>query len=366
MYNLDSFFNSLNNNQPNLLYNIENIFKKPQNILILSTQKELHGRESFIRSFKNKNIFFVNEKENYDKCDIVMSLGYGSLVKYSEEVIQLQDKKFVFLEAGFLRSVVMDKSNSIFDKSTCFFVDYLGHHYDNNVHSRIEKLLNDKNFKITDREKQRAQNIINLIIGNKLTKYNDQDILEEFNIGNPNNPKILVVEQAKKDWSVIRGNGNDNSFQQMLCQAIIDNPDHDILVKLHPDTLNGKRGGLGRSYFGNLQNSKNLYVIKEKINPYTLLEKCDKTYVFSSMLGFESLMLGKETHVFGTPCYAGWGLTKDYQNINYRTCSRSILELVCAIYTIYTRYIDSSGKLIQVEDAISDLLEKSRLFHSYI
>jgi capsular polysaccharide export protein len=249
----------------------------------------------------------------------------------------------------------MDRSNSKYDKARCFFVDDLGHHYDSTQPSRLELMLNDKNLKLTPYQLDRAKNIIKLLIDNKLTKYNDQAVKSITLAGGA---CVLVVEQAKNDFAALKSGGNDKSFVNMLNRAIKDNPDANIIVKIHPDTLDGKRGGITQSYYGdNLRGHQNIYKVNEKVNPFCLIEMCSKVYCFSSMLGFESLLLGKETHIFGLPCYAGWGLTVDYQKCARRTNKRSLEELVYIIYALYTHYIDENGHWCEVEDTIKELIK---------
>ena len=143
----------------------------------------------------------------------------------------------------------------------------------------------------------------------------------------------------------------------MLRAAIDENPGAEILVKVHPDTLDGKRGGLRRSYFGRLQDDARITIIREKVNPFALLETVDRVYVFSSMLGFEALLMGKEVHVFGGPCYAGWGLTHDRRSFPRRTRRRTLDELVYAVYFAYQKYKNLAGEWCSPEEAVGILLD---------
>lgn len=333
--------------------------EKTKEILIAEQESNLHGRRFFIESiFKNKLKFLTERKLSIDKTaiNLIVTLGYSSLVDNIQLLYPLRDKPLLFLEAAFLRSILMDKSASKFDRAICFFADDLGHHYDPNHPSRIEYLLNRPAFKLNQEEFLRASNLMKNIVENKLTKYNDQPTLDKL-IGRPDKEKILVIEQARNDWAILKSGGSENSFEAMLERAIADNPDSDILVKIHPDTLDGKRGGLEKSYYGDHLALKNIYKINEKINPYSLIEQCSKVYVFSSMFGFEALMAGKEVHVFGLPSYAGWGLTIDYQKCERRKQNRTLQELVYAIYFIYTIYIDEQGYRCTPEQAIDYLLK---------
>lgn len=332
--------------------------KNTRRILIVEKESNLHGRKFFIESLFNSKLEFLNKRQqsiDASRIDLVITLGYSSLADNIQLLYALRAKPSLFLEAAFLRSILMDKSASKFDRAICFFIDSLGHHYDPNYPSRIECLLNNPDFTLSAEDAARASTLIRSIVDNKLTKYNDQALSDQA-IGRNGRKKVLVIEQARNDWAILKSGGSKNTFEAMLEKAITDNPDADILVKIHPDTLDGKRGGLEKSYYGDHLASDNIYKISEKINPYSLLEQCSKVYVFSSMFGFEALMAGKEVHVFGLPCYAGWGLTIDHQKCERRQQQRTLQELAYAIYFIYTVYVDAQGIRCQPEQAINYLL----------
>lgn len=357
---LSELFKNNKNNYIDFVEFSKDNFKK--SCLILCFKKELHGRFFFINSLNFKNLYFLDSNYNLDNIDVVVSLGYGPAERNISILKKCIDKKIFFLEAAFLRSILMDKSSSVYDQAMCFFIDDLGYHYDPTNHSRIEMMLNDSLLKLDARQIKRAKNIIHLLTSTRLTKYNNQPEYS-LNIGNPDKSKVLVVEQARNDYAILKSKGTHESFNSMLERAIIDNPNSDIIVKTHPDTLDGKRGGLKKSYYGKIAtNCKRVFLLTEKINPFCLLELVDKVYVFSSMLGFESLLLKKETHVFGLPCYAGWGLTIDYQKNNNRTNTRSIEELVYIIYVLYTKYKNKNGEWAEVENMIEFLTELKKQY----
>lgn len=327
-------------------------------VLVLEQESNIHGRRFFIESLFGKNVMYLDPSisaEKYTAVDLVVTLGYSSMVDNIQLLYQLRHKPSVFLEAAFLRSILMDKSSSRFDRAICFFIDDLGHHYDPQHPSRIEYQLNQKDFSLSAEQKDRAKGLIRSIVDNKLTKYNNQPILD-FEIGRPGKKKILVIEQARNDWAIVTSGGKLNSFESMLEKAIAENPDADILVKIHPDTLDGKRGGVKKSYYGDRLQGANIFKITQKINPYSLLEKCDKVYVFSSMFGFEALMAGKEVHVFGLPCYAGWGLTVDEKKCERRQQRRTLEEVFYAIFFSNTFYLDGQGRRCEPEQAVEYLL----------
>jgi len=186
-----------------------------------------------------------------------------------------------------------------------------------------------------------------------LTKYNHQPIFEP-KIGRDNVKKVLVVDQAYDDMSVIKGMASEKTFEKMLACAIEENPNADIIIKTHPDTIAGGRDG----YYTEQMPHGNIYKMTEAINPISLIKYCDKVYVCSSQFGFEALMCGKEAHIFGMPFYAGWGLTNDRQRCERRTNIRSLEEVFYLAYIVYSRYVNpKTNSRCEIEEAMDYLLE---------
>lgn len=102
-------------------------------------------------------------------------------------------------------------------------------------------------------------------------------------------------------------------------------------------------------------------VIAEPVNPWSLIELVDHVYVVRSQLGFEALMAGVPVTCFGTPFYAGWGLTDDRVAVPRRTARPSLAELFAAAYLDYAVYIDvGSGQRISFESAVDELVRERR------
>ena len=154
--------------------------------------------------------------------------------------------------------------------------------------------------------------------------------------------------------SILKGWANDYTFENMLNKAIEENPNADIIVKTHPDIIQGSR----RGYYQNIKTHNNVYTLTEPINPISLIKASDKIYVCSSQFGFEALMCGKEVHVFGMPFYAGWGLTHDRQKCERRTNTRTLEEIFYIAYIMYTYYVNPDKKCrCEIEEAIDYLLK---------
>ena len=260
------------------------------------------------------------------------------------------------MEDCFLRSIFSvsyTHAPQKYKKSIGFTIDDLTSYYDANFPSRLEQMLNDKDLLISDPNKERAKKCIRKIVDTHLTKYNNQPIYTpDFRING--RKKILVVDQSYGDASILRGWGSEKIFREMLEKAIAENPDADIIVKTHPDTISGTRGG----YYSNITSHDNIYAMKKPINPISLLKAVDKVYVCTTQLGFEALMCGKEVHVFGMPFYAGWGLTHDRKKCKRRTTTRTLEEIFYIAYIMYSHYVNPDKQCrCEIEEAMDYLLK---------
>jgi capsular polysaccharide export protein len=321
-------------------------------VLLLVERDELHGRAFFLENLGAQIVRGIPQDVRPD--DLAICFGYASLLKHAVDLHRSGVENIFFFEAGFLRSVLLDNSMSIYDQSICFFVDDMGFHFDSSVPTRIECILNDPLFKPGENELERARELRRKVVGACLTKYNDQPLF--IALPPKCGERILVVEQARNDWAVLKSGGSYKAFEKMLQAALDENPSAQIFIKVHPDSLDGKRGGTRKSYYGRLKDVGRIKIIKEKVNPFLLLESIDKVYVFSSMLGFEAAMMGKEVHVFGRPCYAGWGATYDRESFPRRNTNRSLDEIFCGLYFHYQKYKNLVGDWCSAEDAVEILL----------
>lgn len=95
-------------------------------------------------------------------------------------------------------------------------------------------------------------------------------------------------------------------------------------------------------------------LLRDPVNPISLINAMDKVYVVTSTMGFEALLAGKPVTVFGLPWYAGWGVTDDRHYCPHRQRSRTVDELFAAAYFHYTRYLNpvthSRGTIFDVID----------------
>lgn len=261
----------------------------------------------------------------------------------------------VLCEDGFLRSAdtwANTKYGPRYCHGCSVVFDTRGFYFDATRASTVEMMLNDRTLVVTEEQRKDARRLIDRIVAEKLTKYNHQPVFSP-QVGRPGRRKVLVVDQSYGDFAIRKGWGSDQTFEKMLADAVRENPDADILVKTHPDTMSGKRAG----YYDAVKEEGNVFRVTLPINPYSLMEVVDKVYVCSTQLGFEALMAGKEVHVYGMPFYAGWGLTVDAQQNPRRTNTRSLEEVFYIFYVLYTHWVDvETGAPCSIDKAIDNLL----------
>ena len=194
----------------------------------------------------NNDAFFPFSKNMPEIPTLIVLSGiwFGEQQLEALYYAQYYNIPVLIMEDGFIRSATTYADETKEDKflqGISFNFDNLSAYFDATAPSNLEQILNSKDLVLTQEQKLRARKLINRIIETKLTKYNHQPIFTP-NIGK-NKKKVLVVDQSFGDMSIARGGANEKTFKLMLEQAIQENPDADIIVKTHPDTMTGNRGG---------------------------------------------------------------------------------------------------------------------------
>ncbi|AVI62962.1 capsular polysaccharide biosynthesis protein [Halomonas sp. GFAJ-1] len=281
------------------------------------------------------------------KPDAVIGWGLKPTSKRARRYAKRYALPYIALEDGFLRSLGLASDGY---QPHSLIVDHTGIYYDASRPSDLENWLNSATFEFEELEL--ARQCIALIKRYRLSKYNhaiDQPI--------DSSAQILVVDQTAGDASIHHGGASAESFEQMLTQALSDHPDAEILVKVHPDVIAGKKQG----HLANAKNHPRCRLISQDINPWALFDQVDTVYVVTSQLGFEALLAGKQVHCFGLPFYAGWGLTKDQLHCTRRRVKRSLEEMFAAAYLRYTRYANPyTGKAATLEETIALIADQKR------
>ncbi|EPW2525725.1 capsular polysaccharide biosynthesis protein [Campylobacter coli] len=269
--------------------------------------------------------------KNITKEDVFF-VGWGRK-KSGLKAIELAKKhnvKFLLLEDGFLRSLNLGVENS---PSFSIVKDEVGIYYDATASSKLENILNTYEF--SSKELEQAKKAIELIKKEKLSKYNNNLCVPKELFG-ANEECVLIITQVANDASLKFGLADNFSTQDIINDAIKENPNAKVYIKIHPDVLSGKK----QSDFVAQDLPSKCVVIKENYNPIELLSHFKKVYTKTSGMGFEALMLGRECVCYGMPFYAGWGLTQDKQVCKRRLKKRSLEEVFCAAYILYSEYFN--------------------------
>lgn len=254
------------------------------------------------------------------------------------------------LEDGFLRSFGTGEHFP----PLSLVVDEEGIYYDCTRPSALERLLSsDADVLATDAVQVRQTREKLLFAG--LSKYNHAPDLPAGVLRADDVQRVLVVDQTAGDMSVAKGGADAATFEAMLAAALAENPQATVYVKTHPEVTSGRKGG----YLTGVQPGARTIVLRDAVNPLSLIAQMDKVYVVSSTMGFEALLAGKSVACFGVPWYAGWGVTDDRQPqhpamLRRAGCRRSVDELFAAGYMHYSRYLNPEtrqrGNVLDVMD----------------
>ncbi|HEC1745976.1 TPA: capsular polysaccharide biosynthesis protein [Campylobacter lari] len=267
--------------------------------------------------------------KNITKEDIFV--GWGRK-KSGLKAIELAkyNARFLLLEDGFLRSLNLGVENS---PSFSIVKDDVGIYYDATAPSKLENILNIYEF--NSKELEQAKTAIELIKKEKLSKYNNNFCVPK-ELFSANEERVLIITQVANDASLKFGLADSFSTQDIINDAIKENSNAKIYIKIHPDVLSGKK----QSDFDVQDLPSKCVVIKENYNPIELLSHFKKVYTKTSGMGFEALMLGCECVCYGMPFYAGWGLTQDKQVCKRRLKKRTLEEVFYATYILYSEYFN--------------------------
>ncbi|EOH1951312.1 capsular polysaccharide biosynthesis protein, partial [Campylobacter jejuni] len=281
-----------------------------------------------VRNFYTISLYKKNLKINKD--DLFFGWGRKKSGLKAMNLAKKYKAKFILLEDGFIRSLNLGVENS---PSFSMVKDDIGIYYDATMPSKLENLLNTYEFK--DEEIKQAKKAIELIKKYKISKYNNNlDIPDDY--FQKDEKRILIITQTANDASLEFGLAKDFKTVDMIKDAIKENPDSKIYIKIHPDVLSGKK----QSDLDIKSLPKECILITENFNPIALLEFFDKVYTKTSGMGFEALMQGCECVCYSMPFYAGWGLTKDKLECKRRMQKRSLEEVFYAAYILYSEYFN--------------------------
>lgn len=248
----------------------------------------------------NKSVFktlapFLNKKT------IVLGWGYQ---EETEDLFKLSKKNnlnFHRLEDGFIKSYISGEEDSL---SHSIVMDKKGMYYNTSSENDFKELCLKVPFK--KKSEEEVSEIINRIIVNSVSKYNKEKNKSSLEVKGKN---VLLISQVKGDSSLKFGKVEDISTEDILKDIKErEGTNTNIYVKIHPGSLlEGKESSID---LDKCKEAGCLFIEGEYDN-FNLLKKFDAIYTKTSQLGFESLLLGKPTYVYGIPYYSQYGLTND-------------------------------------------------------
>ena len=223
--------------------------------------------------------------------------------------------------------------------------------YDASGPSHLEGTLNSDDYSLIEDQQIRAEACIAAIVSHRLSKFNHAPRIDlRARFPQDGTRRILLVDQRSGGGSIHWSLGGQGAFERMW-DAALAMPDHEILVKLHPEAISGRH----RSHLRRLLPDplpRNVTLIDFDVNPFDLFDLVDQVFVCTSQLGFEAAMAGKQVHCFGAPFYAGWGFTQDRIAVPRRKKRRSIVEVFHLFYLIHSRYFVPGKGAAEIEDLI--------------
>ena len=286
----------------------------------------------------------------WQRPDVILGWGLKPSAKTARQHARQHGVAYVSLEDGFLRSWGLGVSGY---QPHSLVVDHTGIYYDATRPSDLEQLILDSPF--GEEELVRAGRCMALIRQHRLSKYNHAP---DRPLQPCSRPKVLVVDQTAGDASIQYGLADATHFAAMLEAALAEHPEAEILVKVHPDVLTGRKRG---HLLETARKHQRCRLIAEDLNPWALLDIVDVVHVVTSQLGFEALLAGKPVVCHGMPFYAGWGLTDDRITCERRGVPRRLAQVFAAAYLRYCRYANPfTGTASTLEATIALIADQKR------
>jgi len=281
--------------------------------------------------------------------DSVGVWGQSPTAHRGERVAANRAAPLVRIEDAFLRSLHPGRKK---EPPLGLLVDRSGVHFDPAPPSDLETLLATHPLDDTALL-DRARGAILRMRELNLTKYAAFDP----DIPPPDPGYVLVVDQTRGDASVSASGGDMARFREMLAIAQDENPGSRVIIKAHPETALGHRPG----HFGPEAETERVTILRDRVNPWDLMEGAVAVYTLSSQLGFEAILAGHKPRVFGQPFYAGWGLTQDDRPPARRQRNLTRAQLFAAAMILYPKWYDPfRDRLCELEDVLDTLEAQTR------
>ncbi len=304
--------------------------------------------------------------------EAIAGWGHKPTAAKARQLARRRRIPYVAFEDGFLRSVLPGDT----EMPLGMVMDRTGIYYDASQPSDMETCINRRRSVGCGPEVLRA---IEQLRDSRLSKYNHATIDDLSGLGLlsvDRTERVVVIDQTAGDAAIVGAGADAASFDTMLTMAAAENPAAELLLRVHPETMLGRKAG----YFSvdrlkhlvetdtalkRCQAEGRLRLTPEPVNPWVLLEGCAKVYCVSSQLGFEAVLAGCEVHCFGMPFYGGWGITRDRMVPAPSRRGAATAEAVFAgAYLDYSFYVDHVHRsYLDFSEAIDILSQRRNRMH---
>ena len=318
----------------------------------------LWRQRAYVEKLSGHRAAFARPALLAGKVDAVAGWGHKHTAAPALALADRRQLPYLAFEDGFLRSVRPGPQET----PQSIIMDDAGIYYDARQPSALERMLMEGG-KLDAGARDRANAAMALLRESRLSKYNDAPALPAATpqFRSPGrSDRVLVIDQTYGDASIEGGLADASSFEAMFHAAIAENPGAEVIVKLHPEVMAGRKAG----YLAELARQHPVTIHTKPVNPWLLLEQVGKVYTVSSQLGFEALIAGCQVACFGVPFYAGWGLTDDRQNVPRRGRELTLPAVFDAAYLHYCHYFCAwTGAPIDFFTAADQLAFRRERFH---
>ena len=248
----------------------------------------------------------------------------------------LSQGKLVRVEDGFLRSIGPGLYHS---KPYSLVFDGEGIYFDTRSASDLRGLIyaSDSLTPVQRSEALSGMAVFRLM---ELTKYYPMPLPSDGGAASrraKNGPMVLVVGQMENDASLSFGTPRSvrPTNAALLQRALEENPRATVLYRRHPD----ERHTLQTLALPDSERER-IEVLPADMALHDAFGMADHVYTWTSLSGFEAMLMGKPVTVLGRPFYSGWGLEANSAEASARAApTRELHEVFHAAYLNYPRYI---------------------------
>lgn len=269
----------------------------------------------------------------------LISYGYNSPAHLLAKHRAL--KSLHVFEDGFFRGTRLPgPSSAEAPLSAC--VDSVGLHFDSNQITELDRLLNGTDWSEPQWAAvlRAADDMILTCRSTGFSKFQSPSGAKTASQSTSRNrTTIVVLGQVPSDQSLVWGANLGPDFFGLAELARLENPGAQILFRPHPKAKPGP-------VFSKSMEATGVSISRAETNLTDDLRRASRVYALTSQAGFDALLAGVPVTVFGTPFYAGWGLTDDRALWKPGKRNRTILlrELVAGAIFLYPKYLDRERK----------------------